>query len=373
MENFWNFGKFLERLEKFEPQVFWLVVLIIPFVTSETIRPSQSVETLVVIEKQCLQINRCGGAADSNSSSLKINSLKQKTNVPSEVKGQPPVSDSSASSKVVVGEKIRPGYSPDPPDSPGGNNFTASADTIEPWTCPDPNSVISNSGFWTNLKKQDNPICEEEETEMDCLDEMEDQEPDTIRRKLLSFNVPASTPTWKLDQDYLKKFDFTTQKIQPSPFTSREGMILYIDHRSLKKIVYSHPDLLELYDLINRIPCPIQADTTKYCREVCWAITDEGMGQALIKVFQQTTFPNPKIITVQMPMLECPSNLATYFINKDTGFSIYFHADGKQAGKLWSVADLPKSELFDILNQPEVRVLTDYENGISVNMSPENQ
>ena len=128
--------------------------------------------------------------------------------------------------------------------------------------------------------------------------------------------MPASIPTWKLDQDYFKKFDFTTQRIQPSTFTSREGLILSVDHRSLKKIVYSHPDLLELYDLINRVPCPIQADTTKYCRKVCWAITNEGISQGLLKVFRQTTFKNENIITVQMPMLECPLDLATYFINK---------------------------------------------------------
>ena len=66
MEILWNFGKFLEGLERFQPQVFWLVLSVIPSVTSETIRPSQSVETLVVIEKQCLQINKCGAAVDSD-------------------------------------------------------------------------------------------------------------------------------------------------------------------------------------------------------------------------------------------------------------------------------------------------------------------
>jgi len=48
------------------------------------------------------------------------------------------------------------------------------------------------------------------------------------------------------------------------------------------------------------------------------------MKDALIKVFEYTTFMDPNIVTAEMPMHECPTQKATYFIDKTTGSSLYF-------------------------------------------------
>ena len=100
--------------------------------------------------------------------------------------------------------------------------------------------------------------------EDDCEDE-EIQEETQIeefpRRRLMEV---ALTPTGKLDSQNLAKFDFTNRKLQPMRFPSREGIQLSMDHRSLRKAVYSHPMELGLCDLGSRIPCPVQCDLNKF-------------------------------------------------------------------------------------------------------------
>ena len=169
----------------------------------------------------------------------------------------------------------------------------------------------------------------------------------------------ATTPTAELDKPNLKKYDLTTQTIQPFQYRSREGITLSADHRSLRKIIYGHAPELGLSDLINRIPCPIQLDSNKFQRIDCWAITDRNMKDALIKVFEYTTFMDPNIITAEMPMHECPTQKATYFIDKITGSSLCFHKGDKQDGKLWSAAKFDPEMIPDMLNQPNVKIITD--------------
>ena len=169
----------------------------------------------------------------------------------------------------------------------------------------------------------------------------------------------ATTPTAELDKPNLKKYDLTTQTIQPFQYRSREGITLSADHRSLRKIIYGHAPELGLSDLINRIPCPIQSDPGYFQRTDCWAITDRNMKDALVKVFEYTTFMDPNIITAEMPMHECPTQKATYFIDKITGSSLCFHKGDKQDGKLWSAVAFNPNEILSMLQRPDVKVITD--------------
>jgi hypothetical protein len=79
-------------------------------------------------------------------------------------------------------------------------------------------------------------------------------------------------------------------------------MLLAMDKRTLRKIIYSHAEKLNLLDLVNRVPCPLQLDPEKFQRLYCWAITDESLKEAIIKVFEYTTFMNSNIITAEMIM-----------------------------------------------------------------------
>lgn len=155
--------------------------------------------------------------------------------------------------------------------------------------------------------------------------------------------------------------------MQPFKYLSREGLTLSADHRSLRKIIYSHPEELGFTDLISRITCPIQLDPNKFQRSDCWAVTDNNMKEVVIKLFESTTFQNPNIITTEMPMHECPTNRATYFIEKNTGASMYFQKGGKQDGKLWSVTRFDLDIILTMLNHPSVYVITDFNQNPDLN------
>lgn len=125
----------------------------------------------------------------------------------------------------------------------------------------------------------------------------------------------APTPTEKLDSQNLANFDFTNKKLQPMRFPSRDGIQLYMGHRSLRKAVYSHPTELGLSDLGSRIACPVQGDPNKFQRLDCWAITDVNIREAVIKIFEFTTFDNPRIITLEKFPPNYSNQRATYFVD----------------------------------------------------------
>lgn len=210
--------------------------------------------------------------------------------------------------------------------------------------------------------QNDPETCLSEDDEENCEDIEFDDTDEKPRRRLLAIQPtqPTSTPTGQLDQANLQKYDFTTEKVDPFTFISREGLELSADHRSLRKIIYSHPEELELMDLINRIPCPVQPDENKFQRLDCWAITDRNMKEARKKVYEFTKFQNPNIITAEMPMHECPTNRATYFIDQNTGAAMYFRRKGKQDGKLWSVKRFDPDSISTMLNNPDVKLITDF-------------
>lgn len=147
----------------------------------------------------------------------------------------------------------------------------------------------------------------------------------------------APVPTGKLDQQNLQTFDLTQRKLQLMTFSSREGIRLNMDHRSLRKVVYSHSEELGLTDLGNRIQCPIQNDPNKHQRTDCWAVTDKNIREAAVKIFEFTTFDNPRIITLERYPPTSANKKATFFIDIVTGNAAYFQIGGQQDGKLWSL------------------------------------
>ncbi len=221
----------------------------------------------------------------------------------------------------------------------------------ENWASPRPEEIRSNPGFWSNVA-DDPEICTEED---DCEDEEIEIEK-FPRRRLLS---TSSIPTSKLDQQNLEKFDFTNKKLQLMVFPSREGIRLSMDHRSLRKVVYSHPTELGLSDLGSSISCPVQTDLTKYQRMDCWAITDVNIREAVIKIFEFTTFNNPRIITLEMLPPNCSTQRATYFVDLVTGNSVYFRIGGKQDGKLWALDQFKREDLIKMIKDPNVKKITD--------------
>lgn len=132
-----------------------------------------------------------------------------------------------------------------------------------------------------------------------------------------------------------------------------------MDHRSLRKAVYSHSSELGLSDLTNRIECPVQSDSNKYQRTDCWAITDRNIREAAVKIFEFTTFENPRIITLETYPSTSSNQKTTFFIDIVTGNAAYFRIGGKQDGKLWSLENFERSKILDMVNDPNIKKITD--------------
>ena len=147
--------------------------------------------------------------------------------------------------------------------------------------------------------------------------------------------------------------------MKPIVFPSREGIELSMDHRSLRKVVYSHHLELGLSDLGNRVPCPIQSDPTKFQKQDCWATTDVNIREAIVKIFEFTTFNNPQILTLERFPRDCSTQLGTFFIDTNTGNVVYFRKGGKQNGKLWSLDKFKPTEINNMLQDPNINKITD--------------
>ena len=131
---------------------------------------------------------------------------------------------------------------------------------------PKPWRNISNPGFWSDLADNPNVFTDDDFCENLEIEEETQMEKFPCRRL---FAVPGPTPTRKLDAENLEKFNFTTWKLQLMKFPSRKGIQLFMNQRSLRKIVYSRPNELGLSNLSNRIPSPLQVDPNKFQRQDC--------------------------------------------------------------------------------------------------------
>jgi len=339
----------------------WLIFSPVPGENSN--QPQQPIETIYIKGGAKQYENPVPAQLPTNQSKP---SIKSPTQVP-KVASSESKSLYTESGRVVVtpgnGNSPEGGGDDDPDIIIGTKNW-------EEWVCPDPDEIISNPEFWNRLQKdpetclnEDEDACWDTETETESTSEKTQ-----FRRRLLAINpnsapVAQPTPTGKLDQQNIEKYDLTTKKVQPFQYFSREGILLSGDHRSVRKLIYGHAPELDLPDLMSRIPCPIQSDpTNKFQRVDCWALTDANLKEALVKIFERTTSVDPNIVTVEMPMHEGPAQRATYFIDKTTGSSLYFHKGGKQDGKLWSGASFDPDEIPKMLEQPEVKVITDLSN-----------
>lgn len=120
-------------------------------------------------------------------------------------------------------------------------------------------------------------------------------------------------------------------------------------NKPLKKIAYSHATDLNIYNLANRIECPIQLDSNKFQRTNCWAMTDRSVRDVIVKVFELTTMSDPtRYITLKMPMPYFPSQNTLAYLDKITGECIYFHENGS----LWSADRYSSLGVSKLLNDP---------------------
>lgn len=157
--------------------------------------------------------------------------------------------------------------------------------------------------------------------------------------------------------------DLFQQKLKKDQFEIQVQVFKTFSSENIEK-VFRHPTELGLSDLGSRIACPVQGDPNKFQRLNCWAITDVNIREAVIKIFEFTTFDNPRIITLERFPPNCSNQRATYFVDIVfvdivTGNSVYFRVGGKQDGKLWSLDKFQSNEIIDMMKDPNVKKITD--------------
>ena len=166
-----------------------------------------------------------------------------------------------------------------------------------------------------------------------------------------AIETATPTPTAKLDKQNTKKFDFTTVSVAKITYKDRDGNPISITHSSLRKIAYSHPMDLSIYNLADRIECPVQPDVKKFQRTDCFAITDKSIQDIIKKVSELTQSSDPRrYITLKMPMPPFPSQDTMAYLDKETGDCIYCHENGN----LWSAGHYTDEEITELLNNPDV-------------------
>jgi len=263
----------------------WLVLSPVPKNSSQMDSVGIGVQTISTIRAGSREEptqNSVGSLRDRNELSNQVPNQEQAKNMPD---GK--VQESTS----LPGEQIR--YSPS--GSSGGNNNPSSSS--DEWICPkipEPNEAISDDYFWNILEKSsefDNNDSDDDIWDSEDWIQPELSSKSNLRRRLLQ--APEPTPTAKLDQQNQKKFDFTTGPIPKFKYKDRDGREISMANKPLKKIAYSHATDLNMYNLANRIECPIQLDPNKFQRTNCWAMTDRSVRDVIVKVFELTTMSDP--------------------------------------------------------------------------------
>jgi hypothetical protein len=235
----------------------WFILYVVSFIASP-----KKLLTDGLVFKQFQQSeetqNSVGSLRNRNEFSNQVPKQEQAKNMPD---GK--VQESTS----LSGEQIR--YSPG--ESSGGNNNPSSFS--DEWICPkipEPNEAISNDYFWNILEKSsefDNNDSDDDIWDSENWIQPELSSKSNLRRRLLQ--APGPTPTTKLDRQNQKKFDFTTGPIPKFKYKDRDGREISMANKPLKKIAYSHATDLNIYNLANRIECPIQSDPNKFLETKC--------------------------------------------------------------------------------------------------------
>ena len=265
--------KSLERWEYAHPPSLWFSVLSIYFCITTWFNhlshpissPNNYCQSLTVIEQV-----RCGASDKPLNFMQKLRLKFNRNSVRNNCLCPSPLTEISRPEIFDNSERTKLGF---PNGSSNGNgidngNFDEAIGTKawEKWVCPNPNEVISRLDFWSDVVgDQDKETWLDNLENMDMDSDDEEMEEAFPRRRLLI----SPTPTGKLDQQNLIAFDLTNKKLKPMYFPSREGIQLNMNHRSLRKAVYSHSTELDLSDLDSRVPCPVQVDSSKYQRTDC--------------------------------------------------------------------------------------------------------
>ena len=275
---------------------------------------------------------------------------------------QTPVGQNIRTEQTPVGQNIRTEKKGNP--NPGGSPSNDSLQLDNNLVCPirpNPDEVIASPEFWNSFTKNKKKNCEfcelengkfwedgdcERLEDEDLKRELELQTASTgrLRRKLLA--VPSMQ---RLDGPVIKQFDYTTFQRPPYNYIDKDGRVLVLPNKELKKMTYCHQSDLGVYHLADRIQCPTQPLTpapvpgqpearTKYQRQDCWAMTDKSVEGVAQRIIELTTTSDSNHVVIRRPMEYYPSQSSLYYVDRNTLECVIFHdlQNGKPH-KLWSV------------------------------------
>lgn len=211
----------------------------------------------------------------------------------------------------------------------------------------EPTKVIDDPTFWNNLQtpkdsKNEELLSETSETE-EPVNEPEDE--------TLNPSPPTSPPTYQLEKDYRKQYDFrTNSKSPPVKDTNWEGQEVVLYRSEVGKANFGHPDFIDIPD-DDIVPCVIQPDLTKYQRDRCAKVTDksESLYQAaILKHVKSRNKGMVKVYMKNMPFYQ--GQPAIGYLDMKTGECVIFHTpNSKNELKYWSHKTYKADEIAQLL------------------------
>lgn len=172
-----------------------------------------------------------------------------------------------------------------------------------------------------------------------------------IEEKNLNTSPPSFPPTYKLEKEYRKQYDFRTNlKSPPVRDTDWEGQKVVLKRDEVGKANFGHPNFIETPDDA-LVPCVIQPDPTKYQRDRCSIVTDksESLYQAaILKHIKSRDQGMVKVYMKNMPYYQ--GQPAIGYLNIYTGECVIFHTlNSKNELKYWSHRTYDEDEILQLL------------------------
>lgn len=250
---------------------------------------------------------------------------------------QPGTGNERPTDRITMKQMPGPGGDPGGSGSgSGGFDFDSPEELKEKLN---PDKVMDDTDFWRNLE---NPKDSNQKQSQNLDNEKGVTEPEEditeIEEKNLNTSPPSSPPTYELEKEYRKQYDFrTNSKSPPVRDTDWEGQKVVLKRDEIGKANFGHPDFIETPDDAI-VPCILQSDPTKFQRERCSIVTDksESLYQAaILKHIKSRDKGMVKVYMKKMPYYQ--SQPAIGYLNINTGECSIFHLpNSKNELKYWS-------------------------------------
>lgn len=212
--------------------------------------------------------------------------------------------------------------------------------------------VIDDPDFWNNLQStKDSKQKQSQNSNNEERVNEPEQDITEIEEKNLNTSPPSFPPTYKLEKEYRKQYDFRTNlNSPPVRDTDWEGQKVVLNRDEVGKANFGHPNFIETPDDA-LVPCVIQPDPTKYQRDRCSIVTDQSESLYQAAILKHIKSRDQGMLKVYMKNMQYyQGQPAIGYLNIYTGECVIFHIlNSKNELKYWSHRTYDEDEILQLL------------------------